>query len=169
MVKNVPANAGDTRNSDSIPGLGKSPEGGHGNPHQYSWLENPMDRGAWQSIGLQSQTRLKQLSTHACLCALRNHRRTFIRRYITSDTSNPETRSSPALMCLRSTCVHLSHLCPTLWTVAHQAPLSMGFSSQDYWSGLFCPPPEDLSNPRTESRSPELQEYSLLTEPLGKP
>ena len=63
LVKNVPANAGDTRNSDSIPGLGKSPEGGHGNPHQYSWLENPMDRGAWQSIGLQSQTRL---SVRAC-------------------------------------------------------------------------------------------------------
>ena len=38
-------------------------------------------------------------------------------------------------------------LCVTLWTVAHQSPLSMGFSRQEYWSGLPCPPPEDLPNP----------------------
>ena len=37
-------------NSGSMPGLGSCPEGGHGNPLQYSWLENPMDRGAWQAI-----------------------------------------------------------------------------------------------------------------------
>ena len=48
-VKNLPANAGETRNLGSIPGLGRSPEGGHGNPPQYSCLENPMDRGAWQT------------------------------------------------------------------------------------------------------------------------
>ena len=36
-----------------------------------------------------------------------------------------------------------------LWAVAHQAPLSMGFSGQEYWSGLPCPPPGDLPNPRT--------------------
>ena len=46
MVKNPPANAGDTRDVGSIPGLGKSPAGGHGNPLQYSCLENPIDRGA---------------------------------------------------------------------------------------------------------------------------
>ena len=49
MVKNTPANAGDLRDVCSIPGLGRSPEGGHGNPLQYSYLENPMDRGAWQA------------------------------------------------------------------------------------------------------------------------
>ena len=38
----------------------------------------------------------------------------------------------------------------TLWTVAHQAPLSMGFSRQEYWSGLPCPPPGDLPVPGTE-------------------
>ena len=38
----------------------------------------------------------------------------------------------------------------TLWTVACQAPLSMGFSRQEYWSGLPCPPPEDLPDPGTE-------------------
>ena len=41
----------------------------------------------------------------------------------------------------------------TLWTVAHQAPLSMGLSRQDSWSGLPCPPPVDLSDPGTESTS----------------
>ena len=49
MVKNLPANAGDARNSGSIPGLGRSPGEGNGNPLQYSCLENPMDRGAWQA------------------------------------------------------------------------------------------------------------------------
>ena len=49
MVKNPSANAGGVRDAGSIPGLGKSPGGGHGNPLQYSCLENPVDRGAWQA------------------------------------------------------------------------------------------------------------------------
>ena len=47
VVKNPPANAGDLRDTGSIPGLGRSRGGGHGNPLQYSCLENPMDGGAW--------------------------------------------------------------------------------------------------------------------------
>ena len=47
MVKNWPANAGNARDMGSIPGLGRSPGEGNGNPLQYSCLENPMDRGAW--------------------------------------------------------------------------------------------------------------------------
>ena len=47
MVKNPPANAENTGDPGSIPGLGRSPGGGHGNPLQYSCLENPMDREAW--------------------------------------------------------------------------------------------------------------------------
>ena len=50
MVKNLPTNTGDIRDASSIPGLGRSPGGGNGNPLQYSYLENPMDRGAWQAI-----------------------------------------------------------------------------------------------------------------------
>ena len=46
VVKNPPANAGDLKDAGSIPGLGRSPGGGHGNPLQYSCLENPLDRGA---------------------------------------------------------------------------------------------------------------------------
>ena len=53
----------------------------------------------------------------------------------------------------------------TPWTVAHQAPLSMGFSRQEYWSGLPCPPPEDLPDPGIEPRSPALQADSLPSEP----
>ena len=70
MVKNLPANAGDIRDVGSIPGLGRSPGGGHGNPLQYSCLENPMDRGAWQATVLgvaKGQTWLKQLCTHTSL------------------------------------------------------------------------------------------------------
>ena len=47
MVKNLPANAGDTRHTGSVPGSGRSPGGANGNPLQYSCQENPMDRGAW--------------------------------------------------------------------------------------------------------------------------
>ena len=50
MVKNLLANAGDIRDASWIPALGKSTDGGHGNPLQYSCLKNPMDRGAWQAI-----------------------------------------------------------------------------------------------------------------------
>ena len=50
VVKNPPANAGDARDKGSVPRWGRSPGGGHGNPHQYSCLENPMDRGAWWAI-----------------------------------------------------------------------------------------------------------------------
>ena len=49
LVKNPPGNAGDVRDEGSTPGLGKCPEGGYGNPLQYSCLENPMDRGVWQA------------------------------------------------------------------------------------------------------------------------
>ena len=62
MVKNLPAKAGDIGASSSIPGLGRSPREGNGNPLQYSCLENLMDRGAWWAIfcGVtKSQTRLR--------------------------------------------------------------------------------------------------------------
>ena len=47
VVKNVPASAGDVRDTGSVPGSRRSLEGGHGNPFQYSYLENPMDSGIW--------------------------------------------------------------------------------------------------------------------------
>ena len=57
----------------------------------------------------------------------------------------------------------------TPWTVAHQAPLSMGFSRQEYWSGLPFPSPGDLSNSGIEPGSPALQADALSSEPPGKP
>ena len=51
VVKNLPASAGDIRDAGSMPGPGRPPGGGHGNPLQYSCLENPMDRGAWWATG----------------------------------------------------------------------------------------------------------------------
>ena len=62
VAKNPTANAGDIRDTSSIPGLGRSPGGGHGNPLQYSCLENLMDRAAWQTTVhkvANSQTRVK--------------------------------------------------------------------------------------------------------------
>ena len=56
----------------------------------------------------------------------------------------------------------------TLWIVTHQAPLSVGFSRQEYWSGLPFPSPGDLSNPGIEPRSPTLQADALTSEPPGK-
>ena len=62
--------------------------------------------------------------------------------------------------------------CPTLvtpWTVACQAPLSMGFSRQEYWSGLLFPPPGNLPNPGIEPRSPALQEILYRLSYKGSP
>ena len=56
----------------------------------------------------------------------------------------------------------------TPWTVAHQAPLPMGFSREEYWSGLPCPSPGHLPNPGIEPRSPALQADSLLSELPGE-
>ena len=50
MVKNLPASAGDVRDVGSVPGSGRCPGGGNGNPLHYSYLEDPMDRGAWWAI-----------------------------------------------------------------------------------------------------------------------
>ena len=54
------------------------------------------------------------------------------------------------------------------WTIAHQAPLSMGFPRQEYWSGLSFPSPGNLPDPEIEPGSPALQADSLLSEPQGK-
>ena len=69
VVRNLPANVGYEKDTDSIPGSGRSPGGSQGNLLQYSCLENPMDGGAWQATmqGVaKSQTGLKRLSMHTC-------------------------------------------------------------------------------------------------------
>ena len=87
------------------------------------------------------------------------------------------TSVSSPLLCLfhKDVCMSAKSLVSdsfvTPWTVALQAPLSMGFSRQEYWSGLPCPPPGDLPHPRTEPGSLRLlnwQVYSLPLAPLRK-
>ena len=66
----------------------------------------------------------------------------------------------------------MAQSCPTLcdpWTVAHQAPPSMGFSRQEYWSGLPFPSPGESSRPRDRTQSPTLQADTLTSAPPGKP
>ena len=65
----------------------------------------------------------------------------------------------------RFSCIQLF---ATPWTVAHQAPLSMGFSKQEYGSGLLCPSPGDLSHPGIEPTPPALESEVLTTGPPGK-
>ena len=73
-------------------------------------------------------------------------------------------------MTLLAVCVCVSHSVvsesATPWTVAHQAPLSKGFSRQEYWSGLPFPSPGDLPNPEIEPGSPALQAEALPSERL---
>ena len=129
----------------SIPGLGRFPGDGLGNSLQCSCLENPVDREAWWAIvhGVaKSWTRLKRLST------LKTIRRA----------------PHPLSHLIWSVKVLVSQSCPTLcepMEVAHQAPLSMEFSRQEYCSGLPSPSPGNLPNPGIEPRSPALPADSL--------
>ena len=83
-----------------------------------------------------------------------------------------ERKKSPRVLLWREFCCSGVHSCLTLfqppWTVAHQAPLSMGFSMQEYWSGLPFPSPGDLPNPGIEPTVPALAGRFFTTEPPGK-
>ena len=69
MVKNPPVNAGDIRDLGSVPGWGRSLGGGHGNPFQYSYLENPMDRGVWSAtVHKIAESEPTEATDHACIC-----------------------------------------------------------------------------------------------------
>ena len=108
----------------SIPGSGRSPGEGNGNPLQYSCLENPMDGGAWQATvhGVaKSRTWLSDFTF------------TFKRLFSSSSLST--------IRVVKVKVKSLSHvrLFTTPWTAACQAPPSMGFSRQEYWSGLPLP------------------------------
>ena len=72
-------------------------------------------------------------------------------------------------VCLCAQLLSRVQLFETPWTVAHQAPLSMGFPRQEYWSGLPCPPPGDLPNPGIYSAFPAMVDGFLTTEPPEKP
>ena len=85
----------------------------------------------------------------------------------TESTGTPSLRQLPeGIMLLFSRSVLFF---VTWWTLACKAPLSMGFSRQEYWSRLPCPPPGDLPNPGTEPASPALAGGFFTPEPPGKP
>ena len=97
MIKDPPANAESMRDAGLIPGLGSFPGGGHGNPLQYSCLENPMDRGPWQATIQETakrQTREKQLNTYA----------TPNKRFSENMISRQQRRSRAGLSLVSSLC-----------------------------------------------------------------
>ena len=162
----------------SIPRLGRYPGGGHGNPLQYSCLENPRqgslarlpwteEPGGLQSMGSQrvghgwsiwTQDSTDQLKWAKDLNGQLSKEN--------AQMANKHTKRYSTLL-VKS----LSHirLFATSWTVAYQAPLSMGFSRQEYWSGLSLPSPGDLPDPGIEPGSPALQTEALPSETPRKP
>ena len=136
--KELACNAGDL---GSILVWGSSPGVGNSNPFQYACLVNSMDRGAEQA----TVHRVTELDTTGRLTLLLERKD----------------------MCVcKLSCFSCVRLCVTLWSGACQAPLSMGFSRQEYWSGLPCPPPRDLPDPGIEPvslMSPALVDRSFTT------
>ena len=88
------------------------------------------------------------------------------KEYVKSVYCHHAYLSSMQSVCVPNCFSHVQFFA-SLWTVAHQAPLSMGFSREEYWSGLPCPLPGDLPNPGVEPMSPILQAGSLPSEPPG--
>ena len=71
-------------------------------------------------------------------------------------------------MCYKVKSLSCVRLFATAWSVAYQAPPSMGFSRQEYWSGVPLPSPGDLPDPGIEPRSPDCRQTALSSEPPGK-
>ena len=137
MIKNPPANSGDL---GLIPGWGRSPGEGNGDPLQYSCPENPKDRGAWRLQPMGSKRVGHNLAT-------KQQQRVY-------DFSS--VAQSYLTLCNSMDC-------------SRQAPLSMGFSRQEYWSGLPFAPPGDLPDPRMEPGSPAMAGGFFTTESSGRP
>ena len=154
-----------------IPGLGRPPGGGHGNPLQYSCLENAMDRGAWQATvhgGHKSWTRL----SHWAWATLPSQVTKLSPPTCVSEPQawSPQVRAWPRpLVLLCSRLLSLVRLLATPWTVARQAPLSMAFSRQEYWSGLLFPSPGDLPNTGIKPSSLVSPAWEVDSESPGKP
>ena len=171
VVKNPPDNAGDVRDVGSIPGSGRSPEVGNGNPLQYSYLENPIEEpGRLQSRVQQRWTWLNQLSTaqhklQNCVIS-HNYKRRFGR--------NPK-RSCGTISKLKS--VKVTQLCLTLCNPMDCSlpdscsPCSSlhGILQARILKWVAIPLPGDLPNPGIEPGSPSSHADSLPSEQPGKP
>ena len=147
VVKNPLAIAGDIRDAGSVPGLGRSPGGGHGNPIQYSCLENPMDRGAWRATAhrvTKSRTRLKLLSAHA-----RTHTHTHTRIFVCTNIIIRVTTGLWTFLVAQMV-KNLPAMQETqVWSLGWEDPLEKGMTTHSCilawripWtvaSGGFCP------------------------------
>ena len=148
--------AGDTRDGGLIPGSGRSPGGGSGNPLQYSCLENLRDRGAW----LQSMDYTElDITEHMAAAATAATSLQLCLTLCDPVDGSPPGSPVPGILQARTlewVAVSFSNawkwklkvkslnrvqLLATSWTAAHQAPPSMGFSRQEYWSGVPLPSP----------------------------
>ena len=111
------------------------------------WPLSPVPRARWRNPG------------KVCDCLLNRNPLT---------AGLPSVSPHPTLNCVHAKSFSRVRLFATPWTVARLAPLSMGFSRQEYWCGLPCPPPGDLPDPGIEPKSPTLQADSIPSEPPGK-
>ena len=155
----------ETWDLSSIPGSGRSPGGGHGNPLQYSYLENSMDWGAWQAVVhrvTKSRTHLKQFITHSMHTLARSLEIIILASLCILPAVfylplKPRALNlTPVSLILLGLHLEVLHVCQSLsrvrlfatpWAVARQAPLSMEFSRQEYWSGLPFLSAGDLPDP----------------------
>ena len=128
------------------------PGGGHGNPLQCSYRENPTDRGAWQATLHGSQT----VGYYWARMHSKKRPVKFLFGIVYLRIGGGLVAKSSLILA-------------TPWTVACQAPLCMGFPRPEYWSGLPFPSPGALPHLGIACRSPMLQADSLLTEPPGNP
>ena len=162
-----------SRRCGSVPGLERFPGEGNGNPIQsFSCLGNPMDRGAWRATVHGVAKSWTGLGTHTLKIQWA--------KQIPQNHPNEELQNFNLVWSANTVVVHCTHsrvrshvwLFAKPWAVAHQAPLSMQFSQQEYWSGLPFPTPGDIPDPKIEPKSPvssALAGRFFTTVPLGKP
>ena len=166
-----------------IPGSGRSPGEGHGNPPRYSCLRIPMDGGAWQLQSIGSQVKVKSFSrvrifatpwtvAYQAPPSIGFSRQEYWSGLLSpspgdlpdpiseiklgSPTSQADalTSEQPGNHKMKVKSLSCVRLFATPWMVAYKAPQSMGFSRQEYWSGLPFPSPGDLPNPGIEPGCP---------------
>ena len=154
------------RRYGSVPGLGRSPGGGNGNPSQYSGLDNSMDGGAWWATvhGVtKSRTRLRLSIAYHNKVNVLNATYLYTQEWLWWQVLCHMcilqffySKTRPLIFSLKYVSEVASHvwLFTTSWTVAHQAPQSLAFSR--HWSGLPFPSPGDLPNQGIEPGSPAL-------------
>ena len=138
----------------------------NGYPLQFSCLVNSMDRGARQAPVMGSKRVRHDWVTNTFFSLSRVILLAMPWTKLMTGARGLANYIIQFLCCV--SCSVMSYSLGPPWTVACHSPLPMGFSRQEYWSGLPCPSPGDLPNPGIEPRSLSLQEDSLPFELLGK-